>query len=146
MIRQCIRMGFGIVLATGLVVAGGTAAVAAPTKGFPVTITCGGTAYQTVVNGNGDFAPAHDTNSNSILVPVAFENFTGTIRDDAGNVVDTFTEAFVERKGQSAKNKTDVVDCVYTFTEVSDGSDPEFPAGWTFTGEGGVSVTVTPRA
>lgn len=36
------------------------------------------------------------------------------------------------------------MNCTFTFTEVGGGSDPEFPAGLSFTGSGSVLVKITP--
>lgn len=58
-------------------------------------------------------------------------------------MVDTFTEPGAG-KGRSAKGRKDLVSCTFSFTEPSDGSDPEFPAGSTFTGTGTVVVKITP--
>lgn len=125
---------------------GGTAA-ADPTNAknaFTVPLNCAnGQTYQVVVNGNGEFTPAHDINSTATLVPVSFGPFSGTISDAQGNVVDSFTEPG-SSKGQSAKGKKNLVNCTFTFTEVGDGSDPEFPAGFSFTGSGSVLVKITP--
>jgi hypothetical protein len=91
-------------------------------------------------NGNGAFTSARDVNSTRVLVPIAFGDFTGTIMDADGNIVDEFTEPG-ETKG-SGKQKSNAT-CTFTFTEVSDGSDPEFPAGFSFTGSGSALVKIT---
>lgn len=112
---------------------------------FATELTCdNGRTYQVVVNGNGEFTPAHDTASNAVLIPVSFGPFTGTIRDNNGDVVETFTEPG-SSKGQSAKGVKNPVTCTFNFTETSDGSDPDFPAGYTFTGSGSVVVKITPQ-
>ncbi len=130
----------------GMALMGGTAA-ADPVNAksaFTTPLKCNnGQTYQVVVNGNGEFTPAHDINSNATLVPVAFGDFTGTIRNTSGMVVDTFTEPGAA-KGQSAKGRKNLVSCTFSFLETSDGSDPEFPAGFTFTGTGTVVVKITP--
>ena len=119
------------------VLASATAAGADPkTPTIPVVCDNGHT-YDVVVNGNGVFTPAHDIDSTAILVPVSFGPFTGTVRNAQGQIVDTFTEPGSE-KGQAAKGLTDPVGCTYSIHEVSDGSDPEFPAGYTFHGTGTV--------
>ena len=73
-----------------------------------------------------------------------FGEFHGTVLDTEGNVVDEFVDEGDVPKGQSAKNKSDILECTFSFTEVSDGSDPEFPEGYTFIGEGEVRVFATP--
>jgi hypothetical protein len=128
------------------VVGGGVGAASADPKGGETHLTCDGTSYQVVVAGNGNWTPAHDSDSNTIFVPVWFGDFHGTVRDADGNVVDEFFEEADVSKGQSATNKGDIVECTFSFTEVSDGSDPEFPEGFSFTGEGEVRGFATPRS
>ncbi|HUR19018.1 MAG TPA: hypothetical protein VMZ51_08830 [Acidimicrobiales bacterium] len=120
------------------------AAGADPSKGETFPVTCdNGHSYVAVSNGNGLFTPAHDTASNATFVPVSFGAFTATVTDADGNVVASFTDPG-ESKGQSAKGVKDPVNCTFSFTEVSDGSDPDFPAGYTFTGSGSAVVRITP--
>lgn len=130
------------ILVSGLVF--GTASVAeADPEGDSFDLTCGAATYQVVVAGNGGWTPAHDVNSNRMFIPTSFSGFTGQILDENGDLVDEFTDTTGSMKGQSARGKT-IIDCTYSFVEVSDGSDPEFPAGYTFVGSGGVSGFVTP--
>lgn len=121
---------------------GGTAGADPHGETFPLECSNGHT-YEASANGNGLFTPAHDNGGTSVFVPVSFGPFTGTVRDAQGHVVDTFTEPGSD-KGQSAKGLKDPVTCTFTFTEVSDGSDPQFPAGYTFSGSGSAVVRVTP--
>ena len=117
-----------------------------PTKGERFELMCdNGRTYSVVVApGNGAFTPAFDTNSNAVLIPVSFGEFTGVIRDGAGNVVAEFTEPGGDSKGGRRKGLRNPVTCTFSFTEVSDGSDPEFPLGFSFTGSGTVVGRVTP--
>ena len=120
-------------------------AMAAPALADPggdtFTLVCGGTSYHvTSPPGNGDFTPAFDLDSNRVFIPHAFGPFTGTIRDASGAVVDSFTEP-AQTQG-SGKQKNDM-SCSFSFHEVSDGSDPEFPAGYTFDGSGTVTGQVS---
>jgi hypothetical protein len=129
------------------VLGSGVGAAGADPKGGVTHLTCDdGGSYEVVVAGNGNWTPAHDTNSNTIFVPTWFGDFHGTVRDADGNVVEDFVEEGDFPKGQSAKNKGDILECTFSFTEVSDGSDPEFPEGFTFTGEGEVRGFATPRS
>ena len=131
------------VVRAGSVVVAGLLAVpvlgAQPAQAKPgevITLVCGGTTYQAGVNGNGDWSSARVIGSTKVFVPHAFGPFTGTIRDASGNVIDSQTDpAMVQGSG---KQKNDV-SCTYSFTFVSDGSDPDFPAGWTFSGVGTVT-------
>lgn len=137
--RALARTGFTVALTAGLglPLSLGAAATADPSRGEHIALTCGATTYQVVVNGNGQWTPAHDTNSTRVFIPHAFIGFHGEIRDTAGVLVDSFDEAGTEVQGSGKQNNDQV--CTFLFTEVSDGSDPEFPAGYTFTGSGGVS-------
>ena len=75
-------------------------AVAAPEKEV-ISLTCGTTTHQIVVNGNGDFTPGRDFTSTWVFIPHAFGPFTGVIRNAAGEVQETFTEpAFVQGSGK----------------------------------------------
>ena len=75
-------------LALVLVLAVLTAAAVSPVAGADpanaknstlITADCGGQAVMVLVNGNGEFTPAHDVNSTSVFVPTAFElTFTFT--------------------------------------------------------------------
>lgn len=119
-------------------------AASADPKSELVPLECdNGKSYVVAVNGNGEFTPGHVVGGTAMLVPIAFGEFTGTLRDENGDVVETFTEEGAT-KGQSAKGVKDPVTCTFEFTEVSDGSDPEFPEGYTFEGSGTVVVRITP--
>jgi hypothetical protein len=124
----------------------GLGAAGADPKADVTHLTCGGTSYEVVVAGNGNWTPAHDTASNTVFVPTWFGDFHGTLLDTEGTVVDEFFEEGDFPKGQSAKNKGDIVECTFRFTDVSDGSDPDFPEGFTFIGEGEVRGFATPRS
>ncbi len=91
------RLASGLAIASlGAALAAGTA-VAGPVNApdaIQFTVECGeaGT-FQVVGNGNGQFTPAHDLNSNRVLIPVAFGPITFTVRDAEGNVIFEETEA-----------------------------------------------------
>jgi hypothetical protein len=123
-----------------------TSAVADPTKGGEFDLRCGSATYPVVVAGNGEWTPAHDTSSTRVFVPTSFGSFSGVVTDENGHVVDSFTEPGFTQKGSGARDaKADVIYCTFTFSEVSDGSDPEFPEGYTFTGSGEVWGFATGR-
>jgi len=106
-------------------------------------VVCGSTTYHAIGEGNGNFTPAHDLASNTMLIPLSFGVFTGTTRDADGNIIDVETDP-PTAKGQSAK-QPGTVNCTYSFVFVSDGSDPTGPpAGYSFTGEGSVVGKITP--
>lgn len=121
----------------------GMGTVGADPKGDTFEVVCDNNkTYTLVSNGNGEFTAAHDINSNATLVPVSFGEFTGTLTYPDGTQ-QTFTDP-PAAKGQSAKGAKNLVNCTFSFTEESDGSDPEFPAGSTFTGSGTALVRITP--
>lgn len=135
----------GLGLALAVPASFGSTAFADPNSENLISITCSGVTYQAVVGGQGDFAPAHDLNSNLVFVPHAFVGFSGQILDPDGNVVGTFSDPSVQTQG-SGKQKNDA-SCVYTFSELSDGSDPNGPpAGYTFVGTGGVTGQIAGHA
>lgn len=137
------------VLIGGLAAAGtlglmsGTAGAAAPAPS--VELTCGTTTELVTVNGNGEFTPARSSQSTTVYVPISFGEFTGTVLDLDGNVVEQFTEPGSSLKGKKGTGVKDTIDCTYSASEVSDGSDPNFPAGYTFVGTGEVTGFTTPR-
>ncbi len=88
-----------------------------------------------MVNGNGQFSPAHAVGSRAVLVPIAFGEFTGTFTDADGTTT-TEVEPPVA-KGSSRPANGAVEDCSYSF-------EFEFPDGSSFAGSGGVTGFVTP--
>ncbi len=133
---------------SGLLAAGGlllglaaAPANADPRKGELIPLDCdNGRSYTIAVNGNGEFTPGHDVNSTSMLVPVAFGAFTGTVTDSQGNVVETFTEPGAA-KGRSAKNTKNTVTCTFEFNDTFEENGETF----TFSGSGSVTGFITPR-
>jgi len=99
------------------------------------TITCPNTTYQAVANGNGAWGPAHDLNSNSILIPVAFGVETGVFTDPGGTQ-HPFTNP-PRTKGSSTPNGAPLINCSYHLT----GS---FPDGSSVVVDGTVTGFVTP--
>jgi hypothetical protein len=77
-----------IVAAAGLGVAAAlsiSAPASADPKAEPLQIICdNGTTYWAVDKGHGLFAPVHDVDSNSMLIPTSFGDFHGVITDSTG--------------------------------------------------------------
>jgi hypothetical protein len=137
-----LRAAVVAVAASGLALAGqvGSAWADPKVEEAPIELVCGTTTYHVVTKGNGDWVAAHDVDSTLVFVPHAFTEFRGELRDEQGNLLDSFVEeGYVKGSGKQKNDQT----CTYSFSEVSDGSDPEFPAGYTFTGGGGVVVQIT---
>jgi hypothetical protein len=139
--RTLTVAGLGVALAVPT--SFGSSALADPKKGDVIPLTCGSTTYHVIVNGNGDYTPAHDVDSNLMFIPHAFGVFHGEIRDPSGAVVDSFDEP-ASTQG-SGKQKNDM-HCTYVFHQVSDGSDPDVPAGYTFDGTGSVTGQIAGHA
>lgn len=120
-------------LATGGLILGFAAAPAiADPKGELIPLDCdNGQSYTAAVNGNGEFTPAHDTDSNAMLIPTSFGEFHGIVTDGQGNVVEEFTEPGAA-KGQSAKGKKSLITCTFSFSGDEDGF--HFEGGGTVTG------------
>ena len=110
-------------------------ASAAPARAGAVTVQCGATTYQTWVNGNGQFTPAHDLASTSTLIPLAFGPTTFTVTDPNGVVVDSGTDP-AAAKGSSA-HAAGAQWCTFSLS----GTDE---AGFTFSLTGDVLGKVTP--
>jgi hypothetical protein len=120
----------------------GTPAHADPSgapEAIPLTVTCdNGVVYDVVSNGNGSWTPAHDLDSTSTLVPVAFGESTFTVTDASGTVLDTETQP-ASSKGQSGSQaRATDISCSYT----GGATDPV--SGMTFTISGTVEGFVTP--
>jgi len=92
---------------------------------------CGTLNFTVVVNGNGEFTPAHIIGSTSVFVPTSF-NITSTFTPTGGP---TFTETDTSAKAAPWKN---TMTCTIPFQ-----SFPS-PQG-TFTLEGTVTGFLTPR-
>ena len=143
--RLILVPALSLVLAGLMTGVAGADPVNAKKAQYPIYLTCAGQTYTIVVNGNGQFTPGHDVNSTSMAIPLSFGAFTGTVTDPAGNVVDQFTDDSVVNKGRSAAHVPGAVDCSFTFSQVSDGSDPTGPpAGYTFTGTGQATGVIVP--
>jgi hypothetical protein len=101
----------------------------------PITIACGDTVYNAVVNGNGAWGPAHDLNSNSVLIPVSFGPETAVFTDPTGATSTTVSPA--ESKGSAAPRGATPINCSYHLGF-------SFPDGSSFTVDGTVTGFVTP--
>lgn len=105
----------GIVLSAGL----GTASAdpSANPHSFEVPAVCdNGVSYEFLVAGNGEFTPAHDKESNTLLVVTGFGEAHGVLTDDEGNVLDEFTDPAVS-KGNATKGRKTSVTCAFSFEE-----------------------------
>ena len=124
-----------------LVAAGALAAVAiAPSAGADPTnaknalqlqAVCGTQTYNVVVNGNGEFTPAHLIGSTSVFIPTSF-NITSTFTPTGGS---TMTETDTSAKAAPLQ---DTITCTIPFQSFSN------PFG-TFTIAGTVTGFFTPR-
>lgn len=125
---------------------------------FVTTLDCdNGNTYDVVVagghNANRDiFTPAHDLSATANFVPVAFEDFAGTIYDDEGTELFSFVDDYrVDRGNGTAPKGRTAIHCVYSVhdTFVAEPGDEQFglTPGETYTviGEGGVSGFATGR-
>lgn len=135
----------GLGLALAVPTSFGSSAFADPNSSDLVSLTCAGVTYQAVVGGGGTFTPAHDLHSNLVFIPHSFYGLSIDVYDTAGNLVNHFDDPTVQTQG-SGKQNNDTT-CTYTFSQVSDGSDPTGPpAGYTFVGTGHVTGQVAGHA
>ncbi len=143
-IRRFGRPGAAVAMAATVVLVGSGTATADPTgskNSSEVPLVCeNGTTYAAVINGIGTWLPAHDLASNTMLIPTAFGEFHGVVTDEAGNVVDEFTDPAIV-KGNATKPRKTSISCIYSFDETF--TDPELGV-LTFHGEGGVTGFATP--
>lgn len=133
--RSSARLTVAAALTLPLAAVAVVPASAAPARAGLVTVQCGSTLYQTWVNGNGAFTPAHDLGSTSTLIPLAFGPSTFTVTDPNGVVVDSGTDPGAA-KGQSA-NAAGAQWCTFWFSA----TDPD---GFTFSVSGTVLGKKTP--
>jgi len=105
-----------------------------------ISVSCdNGHVYSVVVNGNGSWSPAHDLNSTTTLVPLAFGEQVFTVTDASGNVIEQAT-APPSTKGSGTSNGTRTTKTSCTFS----GSQTDPESGNTFTITGSVTGFVTP--
>ncbi len=126
-----------LVLVVGCALA---AALVAPTVGADPTnaknstqlqAVCGTQTYNVVVNGNGEFTPAHLIGSTSVFIPTSFD-ITSTFTPIGGA---TMTETDTSAKAAPLQN---TMTCTIPFQS--------FPSPFgTFTIEGTVTGFLTPR-
>jgi hypothetical protein len=124
-----------------LAAVGALAAVAiAPTAGadptnaknvLPLQAVCGTETVTVVVNGNGEFTPAHLIDSTSVFIPTSFD-ITSTFTPTGGS---TETETDTSAKAAPIKG---TITCTIPFQSFTS------PFG-TFTLEGSVTGFLTPR-
>ena len=143
-LKRCATAGM---LTAGLLVAAPAGTAVADPKGETFQLVCGnGKTYEVVTPpGNGDFTPAHDVNSNTVLVPVEFGAFTGTIFQD-GVELFSFTEGERLTKGSGKQRNTTTCSFSFreTFTVTEEPTDAEdLPPGvYEFEGSGTVVVQI----
>jgi len=129
----------GVAIATSLV---GASAASADPKGETFPVVCdNGVTCEVTINGNGEFTPAHDSASNSILVPTAFGELHGTITDANGNVIDEFVDPAAFKGSSDNQTRATTTACTFTITDSFD--DPDL-GPVTFTGVGSVTGFITP--
>lgn len=107
---------------------------------FPVTCD-NGVTYQVTANGSGAWTPAHDSASNTILIPTSFLSFHGELRDSAGNLLESFDDPPMDKGMSGKKVRSTTLMC--TFEIVDHFTDPVF-GELTFIGSGEVIGFHTP--
>src|SRR5215203_4478547 len=120
-------LGAAVVACSMAVASVGAAAPTNAPRSLTLTIECPSGTYEAVANGNGAFSPAHGIDSNAVLIPVAFGEFTGTFTDASG-VTSTETDP-PSMKGSAAPANGRLQDCTYSFLQ-------SFPDGSSFAGSG----------
>ena len=81
---------------------------------LPLTVDCGSAgSFDVTTNGNGNWTPAHDLNSTTMLIPVAFGPSTSTLTDSEGNIVDQQTDAGGPKGSANPAGRT-LLDCSFS--------------------------------
>jgi hypothetical protein len=132
--RVCLLVSLVIVLA-GVVAEAALADPGNAPNSVPITITCGDTIYHAVANGNGNWTPAHDLNSNSVLIPIAFGVERDVFTDPSGNQTVSFSPP--RAKGSANPQGAPLINCSYHL-------GLSFPDGSSFVADGTVTGFVTP--
>ena len=135
-------------LAAGLVATGSGAASAVQPEREVIPLVCdNGESFDVVVNGNGSFTPGRVVGESSVLVPIAFGDFTFRAELPNGDVIEeSFDE--VDLKGNVVnRNPRETVTCAFSQTFTLTEDDPEFdlPAGTVVTSGGSVTGFVVGR-
>ena len=101
-----------VLLAAALTAGGATGAPVNARNTASITITCPSGSFSGVVTlVNGEFTPAHSTDSNAVFIPIAFGRFTGTATDADGNILFTVDEPPLA-KGSSVPKNRRLEECV----------------------------------
>ena len=127
---------FALMLVLAGVVAGSAMADPTRSKGsVPVTLTCGSTTYFGILNGVGEWGPAHDLDSTSTLIPVSFGPKTETYTPLNGSPQVTIQPSAA--KGSASPHAGAPLNCTYLVGPLT------FPNGDTYQAEGTVIGFVT---
>ena len=109
-----------IAVAAGATMVGAGGVALADPGGQPFPVVCdNGVTYQVVVAGNGQFTPAHDVATTTVLVPTAFGEITVTVTDPDGNVT-TETDPAVN-KGSASRPRATTTTCTFHIEDSQDG-------------------------
>ena len=86
-----------------------------------ISLTCDGESFSVTTNGGQNvekqvYTPAHDINTSRVFVPTRFEDFQGTFFQGSTQLF-SFSDEFVETKGNAQANGREIRDCSYTFSE-----------------------------
>jgi hypothetical protein len=98
--RRLLMLVAGCSLAAGLLVPTAGADPVNAKNSLQLNAVCGAQTFQVVVNGNGEFTPAHDVNSTMVFIPTAF-NITFSFTPTGGT---TMSETDTSAKAAPIKN------------------------------------------
>jgi hypothetical protein len=117
-----------VVLVVGVWAQGASAAPANAKNSMVVHATCEGTPLAVVVNGNGEWTPAHVIGSTSVFIPTAFDlTFSFT---PAGGAPESETDTSTKSHQPNTAVTCDIPAAENTFT----GPDGTFTISGTVTG------------
>ena len=100
-----------------------------------------------VVNGNGSFTPGRIVSKSSVLVPIAFGDFTFRAELPNGAVIEESSTRWTSRASVANRKPREPVTCAFGQTFALPEDDPEFdlPAGTIVTSSGSVTGLVVGR-
>ena len=102
MLRRLLILGASVALVAAAVVPVATADPANAKNATQIQAVCGGQTVNVVVNGNGEFTPAHVVGSTAVFVPTAFD-LTFTFTPTSGSPM---SDVDTSSKQGPAKNTT----------------------------------------
>ena len=135
----------GIAVTAALLTAIPMAAHADPTEGEAFTLDCGdaGTIEITTPPGNGEFTPGFFTDSQDLIIPLAFD-ISGTATFPDGEVIPLFADTSTKGHGNADPDRDTLTCAISEMATITDPNDESgLPVGTVISFEGTVTGFLT---